>query len=51
MKKDIEKIKQALDDHLSGINENTAEIQALFDYIHDLEVKLEKMAQRLDNMQ
>ena len=51
MKKDLEKIKQALDDHLSGINENTAEIQALFDYIHDLEVKLEKMAQRLDNMQ
>jgi len=51
MKKDLEKIKQALDDHLAGINENTTEIQALFDYLHELEVKFEKLNQRLDNLQ
>jgi len=51
MKKDLEKIKQALEDHLAGINENTTEIQALFDYLHELEVKLEKLNQRLDHMQ
>jgi len=41
----------ALEEHLASINENTAEIQALFDYLHQLDVKIEKVCQRLDQMQ
>ena len=45
------KIRQALEEHLSAINENTTEIQALFDYIQEMEVKMEKLSQRLDALQ
>ncbi len=50
MKVDFTAIRQALEEHLSGINENTAEIQVLFDYVHELEVKFEKFSQRLDKL-
>ena len=43
--------RQALEEHLNSINENTTEIQALFDYLQEMEVKVEKMSQRLDNLQ
>ncbi len=45
------KIRQALEEHLSAINDNTAEIQALFDYLQELEVKVDKVNQRLDSLQ
>lgn len=51
MNKEFENIKNALEEHLSAINENTTEIQALFDYIQDLENKFDKLSQRLDQMQ
>lgn len=51
MRKEIEKIKLALDEHVSAINDNSSEIQALFDYLREIEVKLDKVAQRLDQVQ
>jgi DNA-directed RNA polymerase specialized sigma subunit len=51
MKKNFEAIRSALEEHLSAINENTSEIQALFDYLHEMDVKIEKISQRLDKIQ
>ncbi|MBI4983260.1 hypothetical protein HZC32_01310 [Candidatus Woesearchaeota archaeon] len=48
---ELGKVRQALEEHLSAINENTLEIQSLFDYIQEVEVKLEKLSQRLDQLQ
>ncbi len=47
----LSNLQQALEEHLTAINENTTEIQALFDYLHELEIKHEKLAQRLDRLQ
>ena len=44
-------VRQALEEHLSAINENTSEIQSLFDYLQEMDVKMEKLTQRLDQMQ
>lgn len=49
--KELIKIRNALEEHLAAINENTSEIQALFDYIQELDVKVEKLCQRLDTLQ
>tara|TARA_Y100000034_G_C6833279_1_gene376331 strand:- start:259 stop:693 length:435 start_codon:yes stop_codon:yes gene_type:complete len=49
MKFDV--IRQILEEHLGAINENTYEIQSLFDYLNELEVKYEKLSQRLDSLQ
>lgn len=40
-----------LEEHLAAINDNTTEVQALFDYLQELEIKLEKCSQRLDQTQ
>ena len=49
--KEFKDIRQALEEHLSAINENTSEIQALFDYLQEMESKVDKFAQRLDHLQ
>lgn len=51
MKKDIKAIKQVLEEHLSSINESSSEIQALFDYLKEVESKVDKFSERLDQMQ
>jgi len=51
MNDEIHKIRQALEEHLGAINDNTTEIQALFDYLHEVEVKVDKLNQRLDTVQ
>lgn len=51
METEFQKIRQALEEHLGAINENTHEIQSLFDFLQEMEVKLEKFSQRLDQMQ
>ncbi len=48
---ELKKVKQALEEHLTSINDNTQEIQSLFDYLQEIEVKLEKVSQRLDQVQ
>lgn len=49
--KKFDQIRFALEEHLSAINENTSEIQSLFDYLHEMEIKIDKVTQRLDQMQ
>ena len=48
---DLQEIRQVLEEHLNAINENTAEVQALFDYLQEMDVKIEKVSQRLDQLQ
>ena len=51
MNKDFAAIRKMLEEHLGAINENTAEIQAMFDYLQELEIKVDKLSQRLDQAQ
>ncbi|MBS3124519.1 hypothetical protein J4437_07885 [Candidatus Woesearchaeota archaeon] len=51
MKDNLVKIKNLLDEHLTAINENTGEIQVMFDYLQEVEKKVERITQRLDNLQ
>ena len=44
-------IRSALEEHLESINENTTEIQALFDFIQEVEQKIDKLSARLDQTQ
>jgi len=48
---EFQKVRHALEEHLSAINENTSEIQGLFDYLQEMENKIEKLSQRLDQLQ
>ncbi len=43
-------IKEEMNDHLDAINENTAEIQANYNYIKELEEKLEKLNNKIDEV-
>jgi len=49
--KETAAIRKMLDEHLAAINDNTTEIQALFDYLQEIEIKVEKFSQRLDQTQ
>ncbi len=44
-------IREEFDDHLDSINENTNEIQANFEYLTRLEMKMDKLTEKLDNLQ
>lgn len=48
---DFPELKQQIEEHLSAINENTTEIQALFDYLHEIDQKLDLLTQRMDQLQ
>lgn len=50
-KEDLQKIIHSLEEHLTSINDNTVEIQALFDYIQEMESKMDRLSQRLDQLQ
>ena len=51
MEEGTETIKQVLDEHLSAINGNTGEIQVLFDYLQQMEQKVDRILQRMDQLQ
>tara|TARA_Y100000310_G_scaffold317846_1_gene371208 strand:+ start:25785 stop:26231 length:447 start_codon:yes stop_codon:yes gene_type:complete len=51
MKQKFSEIRGQLEEHLLSINENTSEIQVLFDYLQDMETKIEKLNSRLDQLQ
>ena len=40
--------EKILEEHLATINDNTGEIQALFDYLQELEIKVDKLSRRLE---
>jgi DNA-binding CsgD family transcriptional regulator len=44
-------IKREFDDHLSAINQNTAEIQSVYDFLSDLDRRLDKVTERVDELQ
>lgn len=48
---DFPEVRQQFEEHLSAINENTSEIQALFDYLHEIDQKLDVLTQRVDQLQ
>lgn len=48
---DFPEVKQEFEEHLSAINENTAEIQVLFDFLQQLEKKIDGLSLRLDTIQ
>lgn len=50
-KKVISKLKEVFEDHLDAINQNTDEIQANYEYLCELDAKLDKTNERLDQIQ
>ena len=44
-------IKREFNDHLEAINQNTSEIQSIYDFLSELDGKIEKMNERLDELQ
>lgn len=51
LRNNLSLVKQTLSEHLSAINENTAELQSFFDYIQEIEQKIEKISERIDQLQ
>ena len=45
------KIKHDLEEHLQAINENTNEISANYEYICEIEGKLDRLSERIDQIQ
>ncbi len=47
----FQSIKDELDEHLDSINQSTNEIQSNYEYIAEIDSKLEKLSDRLDELQ
>jgi septal ring factor EnvC (AmiA/AmiB activator) len=45
------KIKEEFDDHLESINQNTIELQSIFEYLSRLNDKMDKLSSRIDSME
>ena len=43
-------IRAALEEHLLAINENSSEIQSLFDYLQEMDAKIDALHSRLDSL-
>lgn len=46
----FDRIKQELEDHLDSINDNTNEIQTNYEYLCDIDQKMSKMNERIDEL-
>lgn len=51
LKEAISTIKEELDEHLDSINANTNEVQTNYEFLCRLEAKIDKLSERLDQMQ
>ena len=51
LNKIFSQIKEEFEDHLTSINENTNEIQSNFQYLSELDSKIEKLNEKLDKIQ
>jgi hypothetical protein len=53
--KDVEdlfkEIREELDEHLDALNQNTAEIASTHEYVSELDMKIEKLTERIDALQ
>ena len=43
-------VKEELEDHLESINHSTREIQSIYDYLSELDAKIDKMNERIDEI-
>jgi len=50
LKKSFSAFREEMDEHLDSINENTREIEGIYKYIFGFEEKLEKLSERIDNL-
>lgn len=50
IKRSIQDLRESSDDHLEAINENTNELQSNYEYAQALESKLNKLAERIDEL-
>ncbi|MBI2541809.1 hypothetical protein HYV80_03820 [Candidatus Woesearchaeota archaeon] len=48
---EFDKIKQQFEEHLQAINENTGEIASNFEYVNEMESKLDRLSERIDKIQ
>lgn len=51
IKKGFKAVKAELDDHLDSINQNTSEIQASQGVLAEVEAKIDKLSERLDELE
>lgn len=51
IRKAFSTVKEEMNQHLDTINQNTNEIQACYEYLAELERKMEKLAERLDKLE
>jgi hypothetical protein len=50
LKSAFSKVKEEFADHLDAINENTNEIQANYEYLCEIDSKIDKLAERIDEI-
>lgn len=50
VKKSFLDVRSEMDDHLVSINQNTSEIQSQFDYLRELDAKIDKLTERVDEL-
>ena len=50
VKKSFETVKEELEDHLESINHSTQEIQSIYDYLSEIDAKIDKMNERVDEL-
>ena len=51
LRQEFTKIRHEFEDHLQAINENTNEITANYEYICEIENKIDRISERVDNIQ
>lgn len=51
LRSEFEGIRQEFEEHLQAINENTSEIASNFEYVSEIEAKLDRLSERVDVMQ
>ncbi len=51
LKSEFTNVRHEFEEHLQAINENTNEISANYEYICDIEKKLDKLSERVDTIQ
>ncbi len=47
----FEAVKKEMDNHLDSINKNTDEIQHVYDYLSELEAKMNKLSERMEKVE
>ena len=51
LQEELKNVKDELNGHLEAINESTGEIQTSYEYMNELGIKMEKIAERLERME